>query len=135
MNNTMKKALTIAAMIAVATTAFAADITITSLAELREFIASTRYDDHENDTIRLTTDIDCGGGRFNTGDPDDYTIFAGTFDGQGHTISNFVHASAGSDDGYGVAMFDSAETGAVIKNLTLEDRCREPSAAATRRRS
>ena len=66
--------------------ALAADITINSLAELREFIASTRYDDHENDTIRLTADIDCQGGRFNTGDPEYPSTFAGTFDGQGYGV-------------------------------------------------
>ena len=70
----MKKMLTlVAAMLAAATTALAADITINSLAELREFIADTHLHDYAGDTIRLTADIDCGGGRFNTGDPEDYT--------------------------------------------------------------
>ncbi len=110
-----------AAMLAAATTALAADYTITSLAELQAFIESTRNNDYFGDTIRLTADIDCEGGRFNTGDPEYPSTFAGTFDGQGHTISNFVHASTGGGDyGYGVAMFDFAETGATIKNLTLE---------------
>ncbi|MBQ7190708.1 MAG: hypothetical protein IJR99_14965, partial [Kiritimatiellae bacterium] len=62
----MKKMLSqIAAMLAATTTALAADYTISTLAELREFIASTQDNDYAGDTIRLAADIDCQGGRFN----------------------------------------------------------------------
>ena len=97
------------------------EYTIGTLEELREFMEAVHVEDFAGDTITLTADIDCEGGRFNTGDPEYPSTFAGTFDGGGHTISNFVHASSGGGDyGYGVAMFDFTETGATIKNLTLE---------------
>ena len=70
--------------------AFAAEYEIGTLEELREFMEAVH-------------------------------TFRGTFDGGGHVISNFVHAATGStQEGYGVAMFDFAETGAAILNLTLE---------------
>ena len=118
----MKKMLPlIAALFAAATTASAAEYTINNLAQLRAFMENVRYNDFRGDTIKLTTDIDCQGGRFNTGDPEHPTTFRGTFDGQGHTISNFVHEpNDRTDFGYGIAMFDYAELGATIRNLTLE---------------
>ena len=97
------------------------EYTIETLEQLRAFEEAVHYTSFEDSTFTLLADIDCEGGRFNTGDPEYPSTFAGTFDGGGHTISNFVHASAGGGDyGYGVAMFDFAETGATIKNLTLE---------------
>lgn len=117
----MKKTLALAAMFAAATTALAAEYTIDNLEELREFMEAVHEEDFAGDTITLTADIDCEGGRFNTGDPEYPSTFRGTFDGGGHVISNFVHAATGStQEGYGVAMFDFAETGATIQNLTLE---------------
>ena len=118
----MKKLLlAIGAMVAAAATALAADYTINNLEELREFMEAVHVEDFAGDTITLTADIDCEGGRFNTGDPEYPSTFRGTFDGGGHVISNFVHAATGStQEGYGVAMFDFAETGAAILNLTLE---------------
>ena len=117
----MRKTLPLLAFALLAAPAFAADYTISSLAELRAFIEAAQTQDFAGDTIRLAADIDCGGGRFNTGDPKNPSTFAGTFDGQGHTISNFVHAPTGPGDyGHGIAMFDYAEAGATIRNLTLE---------------
>ncbi|MBP5788282.1 MAG: hypothetical protein J6Y19_10770, partial [Kiritimatiellae bacterium] len=98
-----------------------AEYEIGTLEELREFMEAVHVEDFAGDTITLTADIDCEGGRFNTGDPEYPSTFRGTFDGGGHVISNFVHAATGStQEGYGVAMFDFAETGAAILNLTLE---------------
>ena len=94
---------------------------IASLEELRKFMADVRDDDFKGCTVVLAADVDCCGERFNTGDQEHPTTFAGTFDGMGHKIYNFVNAPTGSGDyGYGNAMFDYAETGATIKNLTLE---------------
>ena len=104
----MKKMLTlVAALFAAATTAFAAEYTINNLAQLRAFMENVRYNDFMGDTIKLTTDIDCQGGRFNTGDPEYPTTFRGTFDGQGHTISNFVHEpNDRTEYGYGTLIFN-----------------------------
>ena len=116
-----KMPLTLVALFASATTAFAAEYEIGTLEELREFMEAVHVEDFAGDTITLTADIDCERGRFNTGDPEYPSTFRGTFDGGGHVISNFVHAATGStQEGYGVAMFDFAETGAAILNLTLE---------------
>ena len=115
----MKKTLLLLSFLAAP--AFAAEYEISTLEELREFMEAVHVEDFAGDTITLTADIDCERGRFNTGDPEYPSTFRGTFDGGGHVISNFVHAATGStQEGYGVAMFDFAETGAAILNLTLE---------------
>ena len=109
-----------AAMVAVPA-ARGAEYEIGTLEELREFMEAVHVEDFAGDTITLTADIDCEGGRFNTGDPEYPSTFRGTFDGGGHVISNFVHSPTnGTAEGYGIAMFDFTETGAVIQNLTLE---------------
>ena len=111
-------------MMLTAQTARAAEYEISSLEELREFMEAVHVEDFAGDVIRLTKDIDCKCGRFNTGNPEDPSTFRGTFDGQGHKIYNFVHTPTGDGvkgyEGYGTAMFDFAETGATIQNLTLE---------------
>ena len=117
----MRKTLPLLAFALFAAPAFAAEYEIGTLEELREFMEAVHVEDFAGDTITLTADIDCEGGRFNTGDPEYPSTFRGTFDGGGHVISNFVHAATGStQEGFGVAMFDLAETGAAIQNLTLE---------------
>jgi hypothetical protein len=104
-----------------AQTARAEEYKISTLEELREFMVAVQVEDFAGDVIRLTADINCEGGRFNTGDPENPSTFAGTFDGQKHKIYNFVNTPTGSGDyGYGTAMFDFAENGATIKDLTLE---------------
>ena len=119
-NLSILASLAMAAAVAV-TAARGAEYEIGTLEELREFMEAVHVEDFAGDTITLTADIDCEGGRFNTGDPEYPSTFRGTFDGGGHVISNFVHAATGStQEGYGVAMFDFAETGAAILNLTLE---------------
>ena len=102
-------------------TARAKEYEIYTLEQLREFMLAVQVEDFAGDVIRLMADIDCEGGRFNTGDPEYPSTFRGTFDGQKHKIYNFVNTPTGdSQEGYGTAMFDFAETGATIQNLTLE---------------
>ena len=102
------------------------NITISNLAEFRAFMEDVHTYYFEGDTVTLTADIDCEGGRFTTGASGSsaYSCFKGTFDGQGHVISNFVNralsAGTGNTSTFGVAMFDIARDGAVIKNLTLQ---------------
>ena len=106
-NLSILASLAMAAAVAV-TAARGAEYEIGTLEELREFMEAVHVEDFAGDTITLTADIDCEGGRFNTGDPEYPSTFRGTFDGGGHVISNFVHAATGStQEGYGVAMFDS----------------------------
>ena len=105
--------------------AWAANYTISNLGELRTFMENAHNAPYyEGDTVTLTADIDCEGGQFTSGYSPVGTVFKGTFDGQGHKIYNFSNKgnSAGTeqDAKYGVAMFDIARDGAVIKNLTLE---------------
>ena len=100
-------------------------VTISNLAELRQFMEDVHEYYFEGDTVTLAADIDCEGGRFNTGASGSsaYSCFKGTFDGQGHVISNFVNTAlppgTGNTTTFGVAMFDIARDGAVIKDLTL----------------
>ena len=102
------------------------NITISNLAEFRTFMEDVHTYYFEGDTVTLTADIDCEGGRFTTGASGSsaYSCFKGTFDGQGHVISNFLNkalsAGTGNTSTFGVAMFDIARDGAVIKNLTLQ---------------
>ena len=104
-----------------AQTARAEEYEIYTLEELRAFMETVHVEDYAGDVIRLMADIDCKRGRFNTGDPEYPSRFCGTFDGQRHKIYNFVHTPTDSgQEGYGTAMFDFAETGATIKDLTLE---------------
>ena len=118
---TRRAAMLLLVMMLTTATAWAAEYEISTLEELREFMEAVHVEDFAGDVIRLTADIDCEGGRFNTGDPEYPSTFRGTFDGQGHKIYNFVHTPTGSgDEGYGTAMFDFAESGAAIKDLTLE---------------
>lgn len=86
-----------------------ADTTISTFDELKAFVASTVDYTYAGQTVTLANDIDCGGQAFVTSAADQ-TLFSGTLDGRGHTISNFVNPSA---------MFWSAYDGAVIKDLTL----------------
>ena len=53
-----------------AQTAWAAEYKISTLQELREFMLAVQVEDFAGDVIRLTADIDCERGRFNTGNPE-----------------------------------------------------------------
>ena len=76
--------------------------------------------DHRYDHLQLTSDIDCTGHNlapmFSDDDPDFGALsFRGTFDGQGHTISNLTVDQASNND---VALIENAN-GATITNLHL----------------
>ena len=77
----MKKMLPLIAALfaAVTTTALADEYTIHDLEELQVFMEYVHSYDFMGDTIKLAADIDCQGGRFNTGDPEYPTTFRGTF--------------------------------------------------------
>ena len=114
-----------AAAVGVAAAAFGATVNIGTLEELQLFMQNAHNPPYyAGDTVKLTADIDCGGGQFTSGYSRSGTVFKGTFDGQGHKIFNFSNKGnspgTGQQGDYGVAMFDIARDGAVIKNLTLE---------------
>jgi hypothetical protein len=56
----------------------------------------------------------------NTSQPFDGTVFAGVFDGNGHTISNLTIVVSG-DRGYYTGLFGKIGDGGQIKNLRLEN--------------
>ncbi|MBQ3810633.1 MAG: InlB B-repeat-containing protein, partial [Kiritimatiellae bacterium] len=122
----MKKIGILAVMAAaVSAAASGATINIGTLEELQLFMQNAHNPPYyAGDTVKLTADIDCGGGQFTSGYSPVGTVFKGTFDGQGHKIFNFSNKGnspgTGNEGKYGVAMFDIARDGAVIKNLTLE---------------
>lgn len=64
-----------------------------------------------NKRVLLQEDIDLTDTDFGT-----VPVFAGVFDGQGHTISGFCY----SGDGYVAGLFRYIEKGGVVENLTLK---------------
>ena len=90
---------------------------IGTLAELQAFAAESKENDFQGYTITLTADIDASGvqwepiGRFVKAS--DYTAFAGTFDGCGHTVT--ICADDAGVSGLG---FIAANSG-TVKNLTV----------------
>lgn len=94
-------------------TVFAAERTICigtqeELCELAERCASDVYS--KGLTVILTADIDAGGEAISI------PVFFGTFDGQGHHIYSLT--LSGNASLYG--LFSRVETGAVVKNLSVE---------------
>ena len=92
---------------------FAAERTICigtqeELCELAERCASDVYS--KGLTVILTADIDAGGKAISI------PVFFGTFDGQGHHIYSLT--LSGNASQYG--LFSRVETGAVVKNLSVE---------------
>jgi uncharacterized repeat protein (TIGR02543 family) len=128
--------LLLASALFAAGAALAATYTISNLEELQLFMQQAHNAPYfEGDTVKLTADIDCGGGQFTSGYSRSGTVFKGTFDGQGHKIFNFSNKGnspgTGQEGNYGVAMFDIARDGAVIKNLTLEGNFDDGAASPT----
>ncbi len=68
-------------------------------------------------TIVLDTDINCANKTI-TGIGHQNCNFSGTFDGNGHTISNFV---INSTNDYYAGLFQQVSHGATIKNLTVKN--------------
>jgi hypothetical protein len=66
------------------------------------------------DTYRLTVDLDLGGAEF-TPIGSSSNPFTGTFDGQNHTITNFVLNNSGGDVGF----FSHISNNGVVENLNL----------------
>ena len=96
----------------------AADVEISTAAELLAFAESSKTDDFEGKLIVLTADIDLADtanfpmiGAFGG----NYAAFKGDFDGQNHTVS---HVTITSDEAV-VGFFRSA-SGAAIRNLTID---------------
>ncbi len=73
--------------------------------------ASTTTTSFAGYTIRLTKDINLNGASFNA--INSHACFEGTFDGQGHSISNFTSNGTGGLR----SVFGSVGRGAVFKNL------------------
>ena len=87
-------------------------IEIDSLEAFIEFAENCRLDSFSQDkTFRLTADIDLTNTDF-----DGIPIFCGTFDGAFHKISGLSVNAAGSVMG----LFRYVQTGATVKNLTVE---------------
>ncbi len=72
---------------------------------------------HPDVSVRLTADIDMSGYMENFAL---VQMFVGTFDGQGHTISNFVINSPGANN---IGLISSVGDGAVVKNVVLDKTC------------
>lgn len=94
------------------------DIDISSCLDLID--VADNAGDHRYDNLSLTGNIDCNGEvlapMFSETDPDLGTMgFRGTFDGNGHTISNATVQRLDS----GSAGFFAATDGATIKDVTL----------------
>lgn len=92
-------------------------IHITNAAELVAMMDVTGNSIYSGKTIVLDADIDLNGntvkgiGRGSN--------FAGTFDGQGHTISNFTVDA--SDRSYYAGLFNQVSHGGTVKNLTVKN--------------
>ena len=115
-----------AAMLTASVSAQAETITITSADELKAFRdAVNNGDTYEGDVIELTADIDLGGESWtpisNTTDVKESASFKGTFDGNGHAISNFnVNVSVSALNKPAMGGLFGLNRG-TIKNLKVAD--------------
>ena len=98
--------------------------TITSFDQLTNLTVTAHRYSYSGSTFILDADIDCNGRGLNTTFWRSYSTFTGTFDGNGHTVRNFMNTAPGRQaamyNSFGVALFDIARNGAVFRNLTLE---------------
>lgn len=92
---------------------------ISSVKQLQTFATSVdEGNNYKDQYVVLTADIDLSSVEsFNSiGTEDGFDIFAGTFDGYGHTISNMtIKAENASDEG----LFTAVKPNSVIKNLKV----------------
>ena len=108
----MKKILILAAMLAAATTAFAA-VSITTRAELAAITNNLAG------TYVLDCDIDLAGESWKPLGENNYHVFTGTFDGNGHVISNLT-VTADSSNYVGLfGYLGSSGTDARVANLRI----------------
>lgn len=91
---------------------------ITKASEWRYFIFLVQIEKQTfaGETIYLDNDISFGGSTIDPLAPDSVATFQGTFDGQGHTIRNFVI----DDTVDATSLFGDIRGGAVIKNLVID---------------
>lgn len=79
--------------------------------------------EYRYDTILLANNLNCQGkklpGMFNAVADEDWVSFRGIFDGQGHTVSNFI--IDGEDAEHGHSSFFGTTQDATIRNLTLSN--------------
>ena len=95
---------------------------ISTAQDLVDFAKTVNGGDYDANAV-LTADIDMTGvdiSVFPIGGPDTGKRYVGTFDGQGHKISNFklINPSAATNFG----MFNT-NTGVVLKNFWLDSSC------------
>ncbi len=87
-------------------------IEINTVEDFMKFAADCHLDSWSvNKVISLKKDLDLSGAAFET-----IPVFAGTFDGNGHTISGFRPG----DQGYIVGLFRYIQPGGTVKNLTVQ---------------
>ncbi len=87
-------------------------IEINTVEDFKKFADNCHLDSWSvNKVISLQKDLDLSGTTFET-----IPVFAGTFDGNGHTISGFRP----SDQGYIVGLFRYIQPGGTVKNLTVQ---------------
>jgi len=102
---------------------------ISNFEELVEAARLSRQSGYQNDTFVLLNDIEITEENQNTLRNSDFKYisfgssdypFAGTFDGQGHTISNLKYEST-LDPKYDTGLFSNTTTGAIIKNIIINN--------------
>ena len=94
----------------------AAALTITTAAQLRSFLSNVAGGtSYENQTVELGADIDLGSQNMSGVQGNANNGFKGTFNGNGHTISNFYLSASG--DYWGLFRYTTGN--AAIKNLTF----------------
>lgn len=89
---------------------------ISSIEELLKFSQDSQSNDFDGEIIKLTCDIDLYGAYFNS-----IPVFAGTFDGGGHTISNYYIISSAThftNGGTASGFFNLITLAGTVKNLT-----------------
>ncbi len=106
--------------------AWADDVTISTATEFREFAAKVNGGvNYEGTTVKLAADIDLGGV---AGNADTYWTpigtmthpFQGTFDGQGHWISNLRADVEGSATGNVAGLFGCIASTATVKRVGVQ---------------
>ncbi len=95
------------------------DNVIDTAAELAGFAAAVNAgDDFAGKTVTLNSNINLDGMSWTP-----ISSFAGTFDGQGYTISNlaFVYENSAKDTPVRLGLFDTVAATGMVKNLTLRN--------------
>ncbi|MBQ7597844.1 MAG: hypothetical protein IJU56_04620 [Clostridia bacterium] len=108
----------LSAWVFVAPTASAADLTISTAAQLKTFLQNVAGgNSYSGKTVELSADIDLSGQNMNGVQNNANNGFCGTFDGKGHTIKNFTLTGSGQYQG----LFRYVTGSAVIQNLNMDN--------------